>query len=361
MYFRDAVSEGATWAVVATCREPSVLTLCFVTHHLALGAAYVELYLDAPEPAQEAALARIPGCRVTVCDEEYWQETLGGTRPPANEKRQLRNAARAYARAETDWLVHLDADEFIEADLPLASILDALPDRIDFLHLPNLERVFDATRPQEELFDGYMRAPLARGWPGQTDLLDPDVCAMLHRGVVAHSQGKSAVRTGRGCLMGIHSPRAAAGLERLLLWPATTARVLHYDGLTGFHWIMKLLRGWSDRGGGAAAHGGLAPARQAQIGYVDENRGDMFALLELHQKLKALVPADLHRLETLGLLRRPSVDPGAALRAMGQAGELSVRAFDDALSFDIPDLDRHRTRWRRLYRMHFEGEKRISA
>lgn len=361
MYFRDAGTERVTWAVVATCRESLVLALSFVTHHLAQGAAYVELYLDAPDPVQEAALARIPGCRVTVCDAAYWQETLGGSRPPANEKRQLRNAARAYARAEADWIVHLDADEFIEADLPLSDILGALPETVDYLHLPNLERVFDATRPQAQLFDGYMRAPLVRGWPMQAEVLDPEMQPMLHRGIVAHSQGKSVVRTGRDCLMGIHSPRARSGRDALLLWPATMARVLHFDGLTGFHWIMKLLRGWSDRGGGAAAHGGLVPSRQAQIGYVDENRGDMFALLQLHQKLKALPPADLARMEALGLVRRPQIDPGAALRAIGQAGDLSVRAFDDGLDFDVPDLDRHRTRWRRLYRMHFEDQGSVPA
>lgn len=353
MYFRDAGSKRATWAVVATCRESLVLTECFVTHHLAQGAAYVELFLDAPDPVQENALARIPGCRVTVCDDSYWQETLGGPRPPTNEKRQLRNAGLAYARAEADWLVHLDADEFIETDMPLTEVLSALPDKVDFLHLPNVERVFDATRPQEELFDGYMRVPLVRGWLAQEVVLAPDVQPFLHRGVVAHSQGKSVVRTGRGCWMGIHSPRAGAGRERLLLWPATRARVLHYDGLTGFHWIMKLLRGWSDRGGGVEQHGGLAPARQAQIGYVDENRGDMHALLQLHQKLKALLPEDLERLEAMGLLRRPAIDPGAALRHMGRASELSRSAFDDRLDFELRDFERHRIRWRRLYRLHF--------
>ncbi|HCE69928.1 glycosyltransferase family 2 protein [Ruegeria pomeroyi] len=353
MYFREGGSGQASWAVVTTCREPTVLVLAFVAHHLALGADYVELYLDAPDPELQEALADLPGCRVTLCDDAYWQQELGGPRPATNEKRQIRNASRAYLQAEADWLLHLDADEFLETDLVMARILGGLPEAVDFLHLPNLERVFDAAEPQEQLFDGYMRAPLLRGWPDQADLLDPAIQPFLHRGVVAHSQGKSAVRVGRKLWPGIHSPRAPSGHDRPLLWPAVNARVLHYDGLTGFHWIMKLLRGWTDRGGGAAAHAGLAPARQAQIAYVDENRGDMFALLQLHQRLKALPLVDLERLEAIGLLWRPRIDPGAALRALGLTADLSRVGFDEGLELDIPDFDRHRIRWRRLYRLHF--------
>ncbi|NIZ12894.1 glycosyltransferase family 2 protein [Phaeobacter sp. HF9A] len=358
MYFIDGGQQDVSWGVVCTCHEPTVLLLAFVSHHLALGASYVELFLDRPDPQVEAALQRLPGCRVTLCDDAYWQEDIGGPRPPATEKRQIRNAIRAYARAEVDWLLHLDADEFLEVDLPLSALLGALPDQVDFLALPNLERVFDRDRPQLQLFDGYMRAPLARGWPNQSQVLSADVQPYLHNGLTGHSQGKSVVRTGRSLWQGIHSPRAKDPKEqpRLISWPATRARILHFDGLTGLHFIAKLTRGWSDQPEAKGAHAQLSQARLAQIRQVQESGRDMVALVALHQQLKSLPVVDLERLDLLGLLATPRINPGAAMRGYGIEVDLSVRSFDQALALDLPNADRFRARWQRRYRQFFEPE-----
>lgn len=356
MYFKDKPQPGATWGVVTTCLEPTALIVAFVAHHVSLGASRVYVFLDASQPDTEQVLAGIPQCRFTVCDAEYWLEEIGGQRPPATEKRQIRNATRASKAGDVDWLVHLDADEYLHADVPIGDVLSNLPSEVDYLHLPNVERVFDATLPQEALFQGMMRQPLLQGWPKQERLFSPEICQFLHRGVTAHSQGKSMVRTNRDLLQGIHSPRAPADAERLLAFPALNARVLHFDGLTGFHWVMKLLRGWSDRGRGQAVHGGLVSARQAQIRFVDENQGNMRALMDLHQQVKALMPEDIERLANLGLLSEVRIDPVKAVADLGldHMVDLSVWGVEEALEFDIDELDRKRRRWYRVYRRYFK-------
>lgn len=356
MYFKDTPRPNTTWGVVTTCLEPTALVVAFVAHHVSLGASAVHVFLDAPQPETERVLSRIPQCHVTVCDAEYWLDEIGGPRPPATEKRQIRNASRASKAGDVDWLVHLDADEFLHADVPIAEVLSNLPSQIDYLHVPNVERVFDATVPQATLFEGMMRRPLVQGWPKQEQLFSADTCKFLHRGVNAHSQGKSIVRADRDLLQGIHSPRAGADAERLLAFPAINARVLHFDGLTGFHWVMKLLRGWSDRGRGQGVHGGLVSARQAQIGFVDEHQGNMRALLDLHQQVKALQPEDIKRLAALGLLSSVQIDPAKAVADLGLAAmvDLSVWGIEEALDFDVEELDRKRRRWYRAYRRYFK-------
>ena len=118
------------WGLVATVRAPLPEIQAFAADHLERGAHRVYLYLDEPDPATAEALNAHSKLRVTRCDAGHWQK-LGGKRPVKHQVRQARNATHLYRRrAEVDWLIHMDVDEFLWPETTVAKQLAALPDDI---------------------------------------------------------------------------------------------------------------------------------------------------------------------------------------------------------------------------------------
>lgn len=353
MFFKSPPKDTASWGVVCTCAEPTSLLVAFVAHHLEMGAHRVYLFLDRPDPELRDVLAGVRGCEIIDCDEAYWQSYANMPRPSATEKRQILNACNAYARAEVDWLAHVDADEFLQSDTDLAQYLSAVPDGVDYIAVPNAERVFDRATPQKRLFDGIMRCPLPRGWIDQDLIFADQVTPYLRRGLPAHSSGKSIMRTGVGLVPGIHSPRPSQEMERRAnAIAAPSVNVFHYDGLTGLHWVMKLRRLYfnqKDKGGKKSAFG---TPRGEQLNYVIEKEGEFEALFELHQMLKTLDAKDIERLDTLGLICRGQIDPLGAVDRLGLSDriDMSVSAFDQRLGEWQDDLPEQRKRWYRRSR-----------
>lgn len=353
MYFRSPPESGVSWGVVSTCLEPTPLVVAFVAHHVEMGAHRVHIFLDAPNPDTERLLAEIPECRVTVCSDDYWRYEVGRPRPSNTEARQVFNASRAFEAKDVDWLIHLDADEFLYCDRPMSTVLSAVPNEVDFMLFRNMERVFDATQKQLGLFDGVMRHPFRREWPAQDEFLSDDVLSFLLRGVAGHCSGKSVVRTDRPMAMGIHSPRRPGNPLKSIIAP--NVHVLHFDGLTGLHWVSKLLRGWNAASSVSSSASGLGPARQKQIQFVEENGSEMAALFDLHLKVKTLMPQELDRLEALGMIVRDHIDPAKSIRNLGLSQEVSLSTWDyDALLDPVlPDFERNRLKWYRINRRYY--------
>ena len=112
-----------TWGLVATIKAPAEDILRFAAYHLEAGAHRLRLYLDAPFPEAQAVLAKHPKIQVTLCDADHWKRLNGG-RPPMHQPRQTINATHAYsAETEVDWLIHMDVDEFLVSDAPVAQHL----------------------------------------------------------------------------------------------------------------------------------------------------------------------------------------------------------------------------------------------
>ena len=90
------------------------MVITFVAACFARGAAEVLLYLDTPQPAAEAELARMPGCVLIRCDAAYWR-ARPEERPWAPSDRQRYNLWRACENSGADWLLHINADELLSA------------------------------------------------------------------------------------------------------------------------------------------------------------------------------------------------------------------------------------------------------
>lgn len=330
----DTIS-GASWGLVMLVDEPEALVLANLCWHLEQGAQEIHLYLDAPGTAAARALAQtaatLPGVSITRCDGGFWR-ALNGSRPALQTRRQTLVATQAYQQSTAQWMLHLDADEFLW--LPhgrgfaqeLAKAGDAA-----FLALPNLERAYTTPVPTA-LFEGVFRVPIPMRAPLPAPLAHQ--APFVARGVSGHAGGKACTRTGLEAVLQPHAPRLNG--KRPPSAPASAAVVLHFDGLTPLHWLIKLKR--------YAAHDPtqwarfLAPHRRAQLLYMREYHDDPAALHAFHDRLKRA--ADLPGLEAAGLVRQLRFDPAPALRRWlsDALPDLTVAGFDAALRHAFPEL-----------------------
>ncbi|MEL6915155.1 MAG: glycosyltransferase family 2 protein [Pseudomonadota bacterium] len=310
------------WGTVTLADEPLALLMAFAAWHRQAGAAEIHIFLDRAHGPDAEALARIPGTRVRVCDDGFW--TRHGGRPKLQTRRQEIVANAAYGESDVPWLAHIDADEFIHPGPGFADELAAIPAAVDGTTLPVRERVWEAERPPRALFDGLYRVPI----PGKLPLnrvLHPETARYRYRGLTSHTTGKTLVRTGREIAMGIHTPREQ---DRLHLMHVQGATLLHFDGLTPFHWLVKRLK-----------YAALPHAQKRMDGenyrwaQIEALRAmpTLWEARRFQRRLSALHPEKIAELAALRLLEDAAgFDPAAALARFppGVPVDLSVAHFD---------------------------------
>lgn len=307
-----------TWSVVATVDEPAPLVVAFVLHHLESGAQEVALFLDGPNPEAQDHLSGIKQARVVLCDEAHWAASPRRRRPKLHPGRQLTNANIAYGQTRADWLLHCDCDEFVRDGAALAQELDGMADKHLYLRLQVAERVYLGPAT-DDLFEGGFRSALedfAAIGPSIYGSLAP----FLKDGLTGHRAGKGVVRTGLPLVMGIHSPEGRP--------PHKSARtpLVHFDGLTRLHYVIKLLR---------RAHEPPTQAPPRHGAPRIEQFGQMRALVDqpgqardLVESLKSLTKTQQEALRALDALDRRPFRP---LGRNPMADDLTVTAMDRAL------------------------------
>ncbi|MFN3644476.1 MAG: glycosyltransferase family 2 protein [Gemmobacter sp.] len=339
----------ATWMVHATVHEPVALVCAFVAHYLDLGADLIDLRLDRPAPEVERLLAPLDRVRVTVCTDAYWQATGRDARPALHTLRQRVNAAHAYRALEQDWMLFCDADEFLVPEGLFADRLAALPARVQFRRIRVVERVQRAGVPQEGLFDGVFRGPLADRGDVAERVYGRDAARFLTRGMLGHVAGKSILRRGTDLVPSLHFPvpPRLGPLDRALIvatppWRARLdgAVIAHFDGLTPLHFLLKLLhKHVSALEAPDAPPSKRTEARRALIAAVAAGCLDDAALRQL-QALLWLTPEAEALLRTENALHALHLDPAAAaLRRFPGAGlDYAAAPFDASLRMQYAAL-----------------------
>ncbi len=304
------------WAVVCTTNAERDAVLDFVAWHLELGAARIALYLDADDPATEAALAGHPRVRAIRTDRGYW-EAHGG-RPAKHQVRQVRNATHAYrAAGDVDWLAHVDVDEFLVPESAVSDALAALPRAVPVARV----------RPIEALAPGAGDAPGTRSFKAfhveqRARTASARACFghwadHLSGGFLSHVAGKVLVRTGMpGIELRIHNAlsdgvQLADGVEL----PQVVLAHLHADSWERFRaaYRFRLARGSYRDGLKPQARGSGALSLHELFRAIEADGGEP-ALAAFYAEVATATPALCAALEAEGLLRRLAFAP-EALRA----------------------------------------------
>ncbi|WP_193743469.1 glycosyltransferase family 2 protein [Tateyamaria sp. ANG-S1] len=314
------------WGVVLTANEPVALVETNVRWHLATGAAAVHVFLDDPDDPAADVLSGIPGCKVQRCDEAYWRARRPNKgRPLSQMRRQTINANRAQNRCDLDWLFHIDADEFIWQDGDLADELASHGEPQTEVNLPVLERIFPKNT-QSTLFEGAFRASSDLS-PEEAEAALAPFTGFMKRGQYSHGAGKSGVQVGAGLRLGVHNATrtgSAGRQRRAAKRVSSTARLLHFDGMTPLHWLMKVLRYRQTPPEVQVVI--LQPHRAEQIAWMLENANTLQDAQAAHRTLFAMTDARHAQLARFDLLHDIPFDP---VRVIGPAcPDLSIAAFD---------------------------------
>jgi len=178
------------WGLSATIKAPADDILCFAAYHLELGAHRLYIYLDDDNPTAFSRLKAHPKIRVTVCDDNYWRRQAGN-RPSKHQVRQTANATHAYhRRAEVDWLIHMDVDEFLWCDNILQDVLNSLDDQVHCARV----RPVEALSGDSTAFKGFIPAGPER--QSIVARIYPQFGPYVRGGFLSHLAGKLFVRTG---------------------------------------------------------------------------------------------------------------------------------------------------------------------
>jgi hypothetical protein len=183
-----------TWGLVSTLKAPVEAVLNFAAWHLELGATRLILHFDDPADPVQALLRDHPRIEVISTDHAYWQR-LKGRRPARHQPRQTANATRAYAaNTACDWLGHIDVDEFLLPERPVADLLSDLPAQCHAARLRPAEALVVATPSSQVHLKAFsVETPLRHQ---QSTRIFPTYGRWLNGGMLSHVAGKLFVRKG---------------------------------------------------------------------------------------------------------------------------------------------------------------------
>lgn len=230
----------ASWGVVSTVKATEEKVLAFVAHHLALGADQVWLYFDDPAQPIPALLVDHPRVTVTPCDEPHWIR-VGKPRPPQHQNRQTHNARYTYRdKVTSDWIVHIDVDEFILTPRPVATILDDTPAETIAMKLEPFEAMHDPLLPDDIYTAREFRGALRHEhWPRRRAALGP-YRKVIRDGMLSHTVGKVIYRTRvPGLLPRLHAVMVNKEFVKTPDWQPEM-KLLHFHAQDRADWLARL-------------------------------------------------------------------------------------------------------------------------
>ncbi|MEQ5872172.1 glycosyltransferase family 2 protein [Sagittula sp. NFXS13] len=190
------------WGLVTTTNAPLDQIARFAAHHIDLGAERLHIYLDRTNPEAEAFLTH-PRIHLTSTDAAYW-DGHAKCRPDAHQLRQAFNATRCLhgPAAQHHWLGHIDVDEFLLCEKPIAQLLFDAPNSAAFVRIPPAEALACAGQPR------HFKLTHAQANVKKAELQDiyPTFGMHLYGGFLSHTSGKIFARTGiPNTRLGIHA------------------------------------------------------------------------------------------------------------------------------------------------------------
>lgn len=257
----------ASFSTVSLMRETSDVVRHFAEFYRAAGADEILVYADGL--ASEFRALDVPGLVVVEADEAFWIG-LVGERPPVLEVRQSRVAGDALRRCRSDWLLFVDADEFVFGDRPIPRFLDGIPEGFDSVAVPTAEAVWGPGDAIDTPFGSthfrlmWRRDKLWKAFGGL--VYGRTIARHMQRGLTGHISGKQFLRGGReySWIRNHSAERDGKGITRMA--PGIDAGlggvyVGHYDAIGLSRWRQK----WRQRIERDTIAASMTENRQAQM------------------------------------------------------------------------------------------------
>ena len=311
----------ATFSTVSLMQETPDVVQTFVRYYRNAGAAQMLVYYDGPAPD-----LRLEGTDAVLveCDAAFWTAACGA-RPEAVEDRQSAVYEAAYARCGADWLLVVDADEFVFGDRGIPEFLDLIPAEVDAVGLPTAEAVWGPGDDPDIAFGSrHFRLgwPHGRLWRVPQRLVFGRIAGYLHDGLAGHVSGKEFVRVGRrldwignhyALRDGISVTRRAESIDASL----GGMFLGHFDAIDYPRWVEK----WRRRIDKETVARKLSGPRRRQMSLIAGSieRGED-AARRLFARFYRLTRAQFRALSMLGLAFRREIfvgDPQLAAAAAG--------------------------------------------
>lgn len=230
----------ASWSLVATVKAAEDKVLAFAAHHLSLGADHLWLFFDDPAQPIPQPLQQHPRVTVTLCDDEHWLRS-NKKRPPQHQNRQTQNARLTYRELVTsDWIVHIDVDEFLLTDRPISAILDDTPADTIAMRIEPFEAMHDPLLPDDIYTAREFRGALRHEfWPRRRAALGP-YRKVIRDGMLSHSVGKAMYRTRvPGLLPRLHAVMINREIVASPTWQPEI-RLLHFHAQDKEAWLAAI-------------------------------------------------------------------------------------------------------------------------
>jgi len=294
----DGKRRRPGWSAVATVRTRSEYVDAFIRHYLGCGAFQVILFFDDPDVSFLPQSPRVVG---VICDEQYWN-SIGKLRPNEVENRQLANLDYAISITETEWLLHVDADELVISSSEIDEVLRRQPEDVFSVVATPIEAVYESSPNIADAFETrWFKRPLREDEDTSVlSILYGELSMLTMRGLFGHVVGKAFTRA--RCKIktpSLHLPQPCDPNLRSAV-AAPSVELLHFDSLTFADWKEK----WMRRFSGEVVAIKMSERRRRQmemIGSTHERAGDA-GLLELYQKMYVLDPDRLAAARSAGFL-----------------------------------------------------------
>lgn len=187
----------ASFSTVSLMRETPDVVRRFAEFYHAAGAEETIVAIDGE--ADELDGLSVPGLVIVAANAAFW-DSLGIERPEFLEDRQAAVSQYALRRCRSDWLLVVDADEFVFGDRPISGFLDGIPAGHDSVTVPTAEAVWGPGDPVDTPFGSthfrviWRRDRLWRRLGGL--VYGRPVARTMQRGLTGHTVGKQFVRAG---------------------------------------------------------------------------------------------------------------------------------------------------------------------
>jgi hypothetical protein len=257
----------ASFSTVSLMRETPDVVRRFAEFYHAAGADEILVYSDGP--VDGLASLDVPGLVVIEADEAFWTGLLG-ERPPVLEVRQSKVAGDGLRRCRSDWLLVVDADEFVFGDRPIPRFLDGIPAGFDSVAVPTAEAVWGPGDVIDTPFGStHFRLMWQRDklWKALGGLVYGRAIARhMQRGLTGHVSGKQFLRGGRhySWIRNHSAEQDGKGITRMAprIDPALGGvYVGHYDAIGFSRWREK----WRQRIERDTIAANMSDARRAQM------------------------------------------------------------------------------------------------